>query len=202
MKLGIILIIFGLLFVFSPFFNMIEYEHFSEISVFIIVGIFFIIGGIYSLYKNYRLNKISKYGKIGRGVYITSDSNSAPNEEPTYFIKFYYKNEYGKEREQKTKSKYTEDEAKYFSLLKDFEIKYDNKYAVITEKIDRRKLLEMKNGKYDSFYTSEQEIKESQILKIKEDDDYFVCSYCNNVQTKAGKCERCGAIIRKTQIDN
>lgn len=202
MKQGIALIIISLFLILVPVYAVITYESATNILIVLVLGILFLILGIKSLNKGFRISKILKSGKVGRGIYVTSKSYVYADDESLCYIKFYFKDEYGKDRESKTEIKYTEDEAKYFSLLKDFEIKYDSKYAVITEIIDRRKLLEMQTGRYDSFLTSEQELRENNQQKIAENDNYYVCSYCNNVQAKAGKCERCGAIIRKTQIDN
>lgn len=191
MNVGVFLIVWGVLFCgisCSAFFANSEAPGF--IWIFVLIGVLVFSIGVSICCKNAILKKLSKTGKIAKGFFVSSASNVTVNDVPMFYIKFVYTNDYGTKVEYKTQSKYTFDEIRYYESLGEFEIRYNEKYAVITEVIDAEKMIELRQNGFRGF-----DDRLSENLYNNQEKSY-ICSYCDNVQNTAGKCKHCGAVIK------
>lgn len=191
MNVGVFLIIWGLLFGGLPCVAFLTSDDVpSFVFFFVIVGAVAFFAGVGICRKNIILKRLSKTGKIAKGFFVSSASNVTVNDVPMFYIKFVYTNDYGTKVEYKTQSKYTLDEIRYYESLGEFEIRYNEKYAVITEAIDAEKMIELRQNGFREF-----DDRLSENLYNNQEKSY-ICSYCDNVQNTAGKCKHCGAVIK------
>lgn len=166
-------------------------------TLFIILPIFFIVGcvfmffGIKSVIHERKLKKLAKTGMEGIGTYIYHASNVTVNDNPLYYIEFFYTNSKGQRVEVKTPSKYHPEEAYYYSKVQTFRIKFDDTDAVIVQPVDHKIASQMRlemfgnvvnNYSNKTYPTPPQQRPAS-----------YVCNYCGNIQDKPDKCSCCGS---------
>lgn len=158
------------------------------IWIFRIIGSIHMLVGLSLIIKNIKFKSVAKVGKLSRAVYVDSATNTTINGVDYYFIKLKYKNEHGEGVIAKTQSKYLKEETIYFSMLKDFEIKYKDKRAIITEEINEDKFLNLAENNFLYFTDETNNINENKT-------EHFACSYCGSIHDKIGKCKYCNAVV-------
>lgn len=203
--IGIFLIFFGLVFASIPLFGLVsilsiggfEMIIFTPfISIFIFAGIFATIKGFKMVNIYLSTKKLKENGKIGVGTFISSTSNSSnfsSNYTSNLTIEFSFVNDYGKTIKIKTTDTYSFQEANYYAKLKTFEIRHNNKLAVITQPVDYTAF----ESNYSNTYSPRlrQDFNGAQIATPPRTE--YHCQYCNNIQEQSGKCKNCGAIVKK-----
>ena len=176
------------------------------ILIFTVVGTGMFIFGLKSVLKDRRLKKLAKTGKDATGTFVTYTLTHTTNGVPYFKVVFTYENDKGEIVEAHTAGKYRTEEAEYYSHVGKFQIKYDNKDAVIVQKVDYKylndfQLLKMQqSGSYfQTHYDNPRYPKSAQaaygIQQQKE--VFYKCDYCGCSQAKPGKCQYCGANVHK-----
>ena len=150
-------------------------------------GIGLLVFSIISLVRARRHKKISRTGKTATGNYLGHEGGVAINNVQLYKIIFCYTNDKGQEVRVESPSKYTYAQVTYYSQIGEFEIKYDEKDAVITHKPSHSQLAEaLKNS-----YLGNQGTPGSQVGASQQEE--YECTYCGGTQSNSGKCNFCGA---------
>lgn len=170
------------------------------VLIFTIVGTIMFIFGLKNVLKDKRLKKLAKIGKDSMGTFITYELTHTTNGVPYFKIIFTYENDRGEVLEAKTTGKYRRDEAEYYSQIRKFSVKYDDKDAVITQNIDYRHLQEIQSKSFDQFHNM-QKTQYSQMTSYTPapppKEVFYICDYCGCSQNKPGKCKYCGANVSK-----
>ncbi len=202
---GIFLIIFGFVFCIVPLtacysvlsFGGIEALAFLPfISIFIISGIIVSVKGFKMVKTQLIIKKLKENGKIGVGTFISSTSSSSNYSSgytPNLTIQFSFVNDYGKTIKIKTTDTYNFKEANYYAKLKTFEIRHNNKLAVITQPVDYTAFEDSYSNSYSPRLR--QDFNDARITTPQHVE--YHCQYCGNSQDKAGKCKYCGAVVKK-----
>ncbi len=126
---------------------------------------------------------VRRHGAVTVGHITDYTSNTRVNGVPYYNIKYYWTAENGEVINTTSPADYTYNQAKYYSDVKDFEIKAKGKLSVITE----------------APFTKRIEAKEAfaeDVSNATPQEDLISCEYCNiTFKRGSGKCPCCGAPI-------
>ena len=203
--LGIFLIVFGFVFTSVPLSILTTFNNFDGvssimilpfISIFVLAGIFTIVRGFKFIYNHIALKHIENNGTVGTGTFISTKIVNSSSYSPSYHIIFSFVNQKGKTIKITTEATYSFDETNYFASLKTFEIKHNNKLALITQNID----FSLINNNTNSINSYTPRIRQDVVSKTyspQQQIQIYTCEYCNNSQDKPGKCKCCGAIVKK-----
>ena len=206
---GVFLMIFGCIFGGMPLgvmtsFLMINDEMFIPVglflSIFVIVGASIFIFGLRMIINHFKKKKIKENGTLTKATFVRMGSNLTKNSTQYYYIVFKYNDANGYEKTYKTGHDYSFEEANYYASIKQFNIRYKGKMAVIVEEIDHHKMHQLTPQKsysggllgtlLNTLNPNATSTQEQQPLEY-----YYTCEYCNNIQDKPGKCKHCGAKI-------